>query len=94
MRAPRAVLSSSVWEIPCYGEVLSQIFEKNKILFQKFGQKMCVYKKASKKWLRKKIRSNFLWKFSFLKFYVMGATEIDFGGIAHVKVGVIAHQKI
>ena len=39
-------------------------------------------------------RSNFLLKFSFLKFYVMGATEIDFGGIAHVKVGVIAHQKI
>ena len=30
----------------------------------------------------------------FLKFYVMGATGIDFGGIAHVKVGVIAHQKI
>ena len=24
----------------------------------------------------------------------MGPTEIDFGGIAHVKVGVIAHQKI
>ena len=39
-------------------------------------------------------RSIFLLKFSFLKFYVMGATEIDFVGIAHVKVGVIAHQKI
>ena len=25
-------------------------------------------------------------KFSFLKIYVMGATEIDFVGIAHVKV--------
>ena len=24
----------------------------------------------------------------------MGATEIDFVGIAHVKVGLIAHQKI
>ena len=31
---------------------------------------------------------------SFLKCYVMGATGVDFGGIAHVKVGVIAHQKI
>ena len=39
-------------------------------------------------------RSNFLCKFSFLKFYVMGSTEFDFGDIAHVKVGVIAHQKI
>ena len=26
--------------------------------------------------------------------YVMGATEIDFVGIAHVKVGLIAHHKI
>ena len=39
-------------------------------------------------------RSDFLWKFGFLKFYVMGATGIDFGGIAHVKVGIIAHQKM
>ena len=31
--------------------------------------------------------------FSFLKFYVKGVTEIDFGIIAHVKVGVIAHIK-
>ena len=31
---------------------------------------------------------------SFLKFYVMGATENDFCDIAHVKVEVIAHQKI
>ena len=31
---------------------------------------------------------------SFLKFYVMGATEIDFPGLAHMKVGVIAHQKM
>ena len=30
----------------------------------------------------------------FLKFYVMGATGFDFQGIAHMKVGVIAHQKI
>ena len=39
-------------------------------------------------------RRNFLLKFSFLKFYVMGATGIDFVGIAHVKARVIAHQKI
>ena len=44
--------------------------------------------------LKKDFEVIFLWKFSFLKFYVMGATGIDFGGIAHVKVGVIAHQKI
>ena len=57
--------------------------------------KKCVYtKRLPKNDSGKKIRSNFLWKFSFLKFYVMGATEIDFGGIAHVKVWVIAHQKI
>ena len=39
-------------------------------------------------------RSDFLWKFGFLKFYVMGSTGFDFGGIAHVKVWVIAHQKM
>ena len=50
--------------------------------------------KGFQKMTQKKNRSNFLWKFSFLKFYVMGANEIDLGGIAHVKVGVIAHQKI
>ena len=37
---------------------------------------------------------NFLWKFSFLKFYDMGSTGFDFGGIVHRKVGVIANQKI
>ena len=47
-----------------------------------------------KKWLRRNFQKYFLLKFSFLKFYVMGATEIDFVGIAHVKVGVIAHQEI
>ena len=36
----------------------------------------------------------FLWKFSFLKFYEMGSTKFDFGGIVHVKVKVIAYQKI
>ena len=56
---------------------------------------MCVYKKASKNDSGKKnFEVNFLSKFGLLKFYVMGATEIDFPGIAHVKVGVIAHQKM
>ena len=32
--------------------------------------------------------------FGFLKFYVMGSIGFDFGGIAHVKVWVIAHQKM
>ena len=43
--------------------------------------------------LKKNLLVIFLWKFGFLKFYVMGATGIDFRGIAHVKVEVIAHQK-
>ena len=29
----------------------------------------------------------------FFEIYVMGATGIDFCGIAHMKVEVIAHQK-
>ena len=32
--------------------------------------------------------------FEIFLLWVVGTTEIDFGGIAHVKVGVIAHQKI
>ena len=31
---------------------------------------------------------------SFLKFYVMGSPQIDLYDIAHVKVGVIAFQKM
>ena len=31
---------------------------------------------------------------SFLKFYVMGPTEINLYGIAHVKVDIIARQKM
>ena len=33
-------------------------------------------------------------QFSFLKFYVMGPTEINLYGIAHVKVDIIAGQKM
>ena len=36
----------------------------------------------------------FFVKIWFLEFYVMGSTGFDFGGIAHVKVWVIAHQKM
>ena len=44
---------------------------------------------AHNRWLR-----FITWDTGFLKFYVMGATGIDFVDIVHVKVGVIAHQKI
>ena len=33
-------------------------------------------------------------QFSFLKFYVMGPTEINLYGIAYVKVDIIAGQKM
>ena len=33
-------------------------------------------------------------QFGFLKFYVMGPTEINLYGIAHVKVDIIAGQKM
>ena len=36
----------------------------------------------------KKLEVMFYGNLAFWNFYVMGATEIDFGGIAHVKVGV------
>ncbi len=55
---------------------------------------MCIQLDFQKNDLEKIFWSEFLSKFDFLKFYVMGATGIDFGDIAHVKVGVIAHQKI
>ena len=46
-----------------------------------------------KKDLENILEGNFLWKFGFL-FYIMGPTEIDFPDIAHVKVEVIALQKM
>ena len=68
-------------------------FQKKIVQFSKIsiGQKTCVHKWISKKMTLEK---NFLRKFDFLKFYVIGSTEFDFGDKAHMKVGVIAHQKI
>ena len=36
----------------------------------------------------------FLWKFSFLKIYVMGSTQVDLLDIVHVKVGFFAVLKM
>ena len=55
---------------------------------------VCMQMDFQKNDLEEIFRSNFLLKFISLKIYFMGATEIDFVGIAHVKVGLIAHQKI
>ena len=40
------------------------------------------------------MRVEFLWKFSFLKIYVIGSTQIDLLGIFHVKVGFFAVLKM
>ena len=37
---------------------------------------------------------NFLWKFSFLKIYVMGSTQVDLLDIVHAKVGFFAALKM
>ena len=69
------------------------IFVKNQKNISRVWQKnVCMQMDFQKNDLEEIFRSNFL--LSFLKIYVMGATEIDFVGIAHVKVGLIAHQKI
>ena len=72
-----------------------QIFEKIKIYFQILVKKR-VYKtiNVKKTDIEKKLRSEFLWKFSFLKIYVIGSTQVDLLDIVHVKVGFFAVLKM
>ena len=52
------------------------------------------YKFCKQKILIQKYLMKITPQFSFLKFYVMGPTEINLYGIAHVKVDIIAGQKM
>ena len=44
--------------------------------------------------LKKIFEVKLSWKFSFLKIYVMGSTQVDFLDIVHVKVGFFAVLKM
>ena len=52
------------------------------------------YKFCKQKILIQKYLMKITPQFGFLKFYVMGPTEINLYGIAHVKVDIIAGQKM
>ena len=55
---------------------------------------MILQRMLQKNDFEKILLSDFFVKIQFFEFYIMGAAGIDFWGIAHVKLGVIAHQKI
>ena len=55
---------------------------------------MCIQMDLEKNDFWKNFEVKFSWKFSFLKIYVMGSTQVDFLDIVHVKVGFFAVLKM